>query len=59
MNGLATRTFVIENHDEAFYLWADHGMRGRTVVHVDAHVDYFPAHARTSAPTSTTPTGAV
>lgn len=42
MNGLATRTFVIENHDEAFYLWADHGMRGRTVVHVDAHVDYFP-----------------
>lgn len=33
------RVFLIENHDEALYRWRDNGVRGRVVVHMDAHHD--------------------
>lgn len=34
---------LMENHDEALYVWAEQGVTKRPVVHVDAHADYFPA----------------
>jgi tetratricopeptide (TPR) repeat protein len=35
------RVFLIENHDEAYYVWRDAGARKRTLVHVDAHHDMW------------------
>ena len=33
--------FCIENHDEAFAIWRDSGVRGRILVHIDAHHDMW------------------
>src|SRR5262249_4137482 len=33
------KVFLIENHDQAYYIWRDAGGRNRTLVHVDAHHD--------------------
>lgn len=32
---------LIENHDEACYLWKEAGVRHRTLVHIDAHHDMY------------------
>ncbi len=37
-----TPCFLIENHDEAYYLWRDAGVKGATLVHVDPHHDMWP-----------------
>jgi len=34
----------MENHDEAYYLWREQGVRNTTLVHVDAHHDMWPAN---------------
>jgi hypothetical protein len=31
------RVFLIENHDEAYTVWRDLGVRNRILVHIDAH----------------------
>src|SRR5438445_266451 len=31
----------MENHDQAFYVWRDAGVRQRTLVHIDAHPDMW------------------
>jgi tetratricopeptide (TPR) repeat protein len=33
------RVFLVENHDQAYYIWRDAGVRNRTLVHIDAHHD--------------------
>ena len=33
--------FVMENHDEAYRIWRDAGVRQATLVHVDAHHDMW------------------
>jgi tetratricopeptide (TPR) repeat protein len=35
----ANRVFLIENHDQAYYIWRDAGVSDRTLVHIDAHHD--------------------
>jgi tetratricopeptide (TPR) repeat protein len=35
------RIFLIENHDEAFYIWRDAGISKRTLLHIDAHHDMW------------------
>ena len=35
------RIFLIENHDEVYYIWRDCGVRKRTLVHIDAHHDMW------------------
>ncbi len=37
-----TPCFLIENHDEAYYLWRDAGVLGIPVIHVDPHHDMWP-----------------
>jgi tetratricopeptide (TPR) repeat protein len=32
---------TMENHDEAYYVWKEHGVRDRVLVHVDAHHDMY------------------
>lgn len=34
------RIVMMENHDEAYRVWKERGVRGRTLVHVDAHIDF-------------------
>ena len=31
--------FLIENHDQAYKIWRELGLKERTLVHVDAHHD--------------------
>ena len=33
------RVFLMENHDEAYHIWRDAGVRQRILVHIDAHDD--------------------
>src|SRR5215469_17055969 len=33
------KVFLIENHDQAYYIWRDAGVRNRTLLHIDAHHD--------------------
>ena len=35
-------SFLIENHDEALYLWRKAGIRAATLIHIDAHHDMWP-----------------
>lgn len=35
------RVFVFENHDEAYYIWREHAVQNRIVVHIDAHHDMY------------------
>jgi tetratricopeptide (TPR) repeat protein len=35
------RVFLLENHDEAFYIWQKNKVRQRILVHVDAHHDMW------------------
>src|SRR5262249_42375305 len=35
------RICLMENHDEAFFIWRDAGVRQRILVHVDAHHDMW------------------
>lgn len=42
------RVFLIENHDEAYYIWRDAGVRKRTLVHIDAHHDMWWADDKTT-----------
>jgi tetratricopeptide (TPR) repeat protein len=35
------RVFLIESHDEAYYIWRDAGVTERTLVHIDAHHDMW------------------
>ncbi|MBI5873378.1 MAG: UPF0489 family protein [Candidatus Omnitrophica bacterium] len=30
----------IEDHDQAYYAWKQRGLKGRTLVHIDAHMDF-------------------
>src|SRR4051794_19886084 len=32
---------LMENHDQAFYIWRDAGVKQRVLVHVDAHHDMW------------------
>jgi len=34
-----SRVFVVENHDQAYYVWRDQGVARRVLVHIDAHPD--------------------
>ncbi|MBI2265757.1 MAG: tetratricopeptide repeat protein, partial [Armatimonadetes bacterium] len=34
------KPFLMEDHSEALKIWADHGIRGSLVIHVDAHPDF-------------------
>lgn len=31
---------VMEDHDRAYYAWKERGVSGRTLIHVDAHIDF-------------------
>jgi Flp pilus assembly protein TadD len=42
------RVFLIENHDQAYYIWRDAGVRNRTLVHIDAHHDMSWADDKTT-----------
>jgi hypothetical protein len=35
------KIFLIENHDEAYYIWRDAGIVNRTLLHIDAHHDMW------------------
>ena len=35
----AGKILLMENHDQAYYLWRDAGFRNRILVHIDAHDD--------------------
>ena len=35
------RVFLCENHDEAYTVWRDLGVRNRILVHIDAHHDMY------------------
>jgi hypothetical protein len=35
------RVFLFENHDEAYAVWRDLGVRNRILVHIDAHHDMY------------------
>jgi tetratricopeptide (TPR) repeat protein len=35
------RVFLMENHDEAYHIWRDAGVRQRILVHIDAHDDLW------------------
>ena len=37
------RVFLFENHDQAYTIWRDRGVRDRILVHVDAHHDMYGA----------------
>lgn len=37
----AARIVVMENHDEAYYVWHDAGAKNRVLVHIDAHHDMW------------------
>ena len=37
----ARHVFLIENHDQAYYIWRDAGVKNRVLVHVDAHHDMW------------------
>src|SRR5207245_167351 len=37
-----TPSFLLEKHDEAYYIWRDAGVRDATLIHVDAHHDMWP-----------------
>jgi len=37
----ARHVFSIENHDAAYYIWRDAGVKQRVLVHVDAHHDMW------------------
>jgi tetratricopeptide (TPR) repeat protein len=41
IRSVGPRIFLLENHDEAYYLWKDSGMSETTVVHIDAHHDLY------------------
>lgn len=34
------KTFLFENHDEAYFIWKKEGFKDETVVHVDGHLDF-------------------
>jgi len=42
------KVFLIENHDQAYYIWRDAGVRNRTLVHIDAHHDMSWADDKTT-----------
>jgi tetratricopeptide (TPR) repeat protein len=42
------RVFLIENHDQAYYIWRDAGVKNRTLVHIDAHHDMHWADEKTT-----------
>ena len=33
--------FKMENHDEAYYIWKNQGVKNKTIVHIDAHNDMW------------------
>ena len=33
------RVYLMENHDQAYLVWKDAGVRGKILAHVDAHDD--------------------
>ena len=33
--------YLIENHDEAYHIWSEAGLRHRILVHIDAHHDMW------------------
>lgn len=35
------RVFVMENHDRAYYIWRDAGLKHRILIHIDAHHDMW------------------
>jgi len=39
---------MIENHDQAYNIWRDAGVRNRTLVHIDAHHDMSWADDKTT-----------
>jgi hypothetical protein len=39
MPGQGEQIFLMENHDQAFHVWRDAGVRQKTLVHIDAHDD--------------------
>jgi tetratricopeptide (TPR) repeat protein len=39
--GPTVRVCLMENHDEAFYIWRDAGAKQRVLVHIDAHHDMW------------------
>jgi len=43
-SNLAKKVFLIENHDEAFYIWRDAKVTQRVLVHIDAHHDMWWAN---------------
>jgi tetratricopeptide (TPR) repeat protein len=42
------KVFLFENHDQAYYIWRDAGVRNRTLVHIDAHHDMSWADDKTT-----------
>ena len=37
----SNQIFKIENHDEAYYIWKDAGIKQRILIHIDAHNDMW------------------
>ena len=35
------RVFVMENHDQAYHIWRDTGLKRRILIHIDAHHDMW------------------
>src|SRR5579885_724080 len=42
VGGNSASIHLIENHDEAYYVWREAGIRDRPLVHIDAHHDMWP-----------------
>ena len=41
IRSVGPRIFLLENHDEAYYLWRDSAISQAAVVHIDAHHDLY------------------
>ncbi len=41
--GTNGQVFVVENHDEAYYLWKNAKLKKRVLIHIDAHHDMYGA----------------
>ena len=37
----ALEIFTMENHDKAYYVWRDSGLKQKILIHVDAHHDIW------------------
>ncbi len=31
---------LIEDHDQAYYIWKKAGLKNRPLIHIDAHIDF-------------------